>query len=231
MNNPAPSQALSILERPLRPRNVPPRPADAPPVVGWRNRELRGRAPRIGAAPMVVQTGAPGAREETRAYAERIRSAWRAFFAQDVSPWAKQHFDATIPPDGTGPGGIVIGDVIGSDPAKVKAQKARAELLDRLLSHRQKFEAFVEAIGSFSIGGPSPAEAWTTLEGWEATLKSDRTDLAADRGPLKSDDPGKLDEAGGINAAASSIAGAVKTAGVAAVALGGLYVVGKVLGK
>lgn len=223
MTDQAPPPAFSFVPRPIRARNVPPPVA---PLGSWKERP---RVPRIGAPPVLVEAGAPGAREEVRAYAERIRQAWAAFWSADVRPWAQKHFDIDPAVD-IDPTKIVLGDVLGSDPAKVAAQKKRIALFDRLVKDRNAFEVYRQALQGFDIGGPSPSQAWQALQLHEAALKADRASLASDGQKLTTPDV-VLEEPGGVEGGSDSISGAAKTVGTALVALGGLYVIGKVVSK
>jgi hypothetical protein len=158
---------------------------------------LSGRGASVGAPPVVVEAGLPGARDEVRAYGYRISEAWHRFWDMDVVPWAASvgFGDVTVVPPGT----KIIGTSMGGDPATAAAFKANAELLDRFVNDRRAFDAYYDDLSSFSISGPSPSEAWQVLQLYENRLTDDRAALAERKGaPLKSADPGPLETPGGV---------------------------------
>lgn len=212
--------------RTRHPRREPSSPAssgETPPLAS------SSRSIELGAPPAVVEAGAPGAREEVRAYAERIRQAWALFWDVDVRPWVKKYFGED---PGTGmPSGTVIGDVLGSDPAKVAAQKQRIALFSKINADRAAFEAYRAELATFSISGPSPSQAWQALQIAEDVLKKDRAALGATgEVKLSSAEPGALEKPGGLDQGlGSTIETAAKYVGGAIVLGLGLYALGGML--
>ncbi len=167
-----------------------------------------GNAPRssvvVGAAPFDVSVGWLGAREEVRAYAERIRASWREFYDSDFAPWladrlagvggSKLAFSVPTPPgvpQFNDP--IVLGSVVGGTPAE-RAYVTRVE------NDRLAFEAYRAQLDKFNIAGPSPSQAWQALILHERALKRDREDFAPATGrTLKSKDHGPLEDEGGVS--------------------------------
>lgn len=160
--------------------------------------------PIVGEAPVLVATGAPGAREEVRAYSERIRAAWREFYDTDYAPWfsdrtsgkagaGKLAFNVPAPPGvPTFNDPIVMGSAVGGTPQE-------RELMTRVEGDRAAFLAYAKAIEGFDLFGPSPSQAWQALILHENALKADRARFTPATGrALKSPDPDELEREGGI---------------------------------
>lgn len=147
---------------------------------------------RVGAPPFKVEHGLPGATAEVRAYAARIAYAWAVFLNTDVNPWIVEK-DKGAAEDTSGgtvstPGGLTDADIA---------------LVKQIDTDHTKFEAYQTSLNEQSdsiLGlGTNASEVWQGLELHEALLKGDRKAFSAHTGAsLKSDDPGALEEQGGI---------------------------------
>lgn len=169
----------------------------------------------IGAAPTSVSMGLPGAHDEVRAYAERIRMAWDAFWNADFVPWAKQNGFGDIAGAPPTPGGKVIGDVLGSDPAKVAEQKKKIALFDTIVNDRNAFmRAYDDAQSATLVTGDSASSIWQALflKG-ETALKNDRQAMVRLGWSFTSPEPGALESQGGVDGPLDSLS---KTVGQAA---------------
>ena len=120
---------------------------------------------------------------------------------------------------------------MGGDAGELAAQKKRAELFDAMLKHRAAFEAYRESISGFDVSGPSPSQAWQRLQTFESTLKGDRAKLAALGGKVTSEEPGQLEAPGGVQQGIGQLEGTIKVVTGGVVFLGGVYLLGKVLGR
>lgn len=155
----------------------------------------------VGAAPAVVSAGAPGAREEVRAYASRIAAAWEAFMKDD---FARVFYDGT------------------------KHTPDQLSVMTQVRVDRSKFDLYRESLQSFSFFGPSASEAWQELILHETTLNNDRKLFADAFGKLKSPTPPALENEGGVPAkplfSGPTIGTGLVAAAAAVVVVGGLLI-------
>jgi len=151
-----------------------------------------GSSVRVGAPPFTVEHGLPGAAGEIRAYAARIAHAWSVFLTMDVNPWilekdkgaAEDTSGGTVPT----PGGLTDDDIA---------------MMKQIDTDHTKFEAYQNSLNEQSDSvfgfGSNASEVWQGLELHESLLKADRKAFAQHIGmKLKSEDPGALEEQGGI---------------------------------
>ncbi|MEY5061718.1 MAG: hypothetical protein RIS45_1639 [Planctomycetota bacterium] len=154
----------------------------------------------VGAPPAIVEAGLPGARDEVRAYATRIADKWAAFWDEDVSSWSKANKVANYKEAFD-----LIDRGLGSesdldlDDEELKEKKRLVGIYESLSDKRKSFDDYREKISSFSLTGPSPSEAWQTLQTHEDALNESREALEKETGePLKSKKPAPLEVAGGV---------------------------------
>lgn len=175
------------------------------PTLGPEVNVLTRRA-SLGAAnmPTAVNLGAPGARDDVRAYGQRLLDAYRDFRLQDLEPF----FLGPLTPAGYEKYADLIGAV--SPSAAVQARE-RAELerqkiaaLSRSKSRtdaemkltgaeddaERKLDAYLQKISGFDLTGPSPSQAWRVLQGYEDELDRERKTAFEIIGkPLQSEKP------------------------------------------
>jgi hypothetical protein len=162
----------------------------------------------VGAPPLIVESGAPGARDEVKAYADRITAAWQSFFDVDVHPWAigVGLVGATgLPKEiedewGEQLAGFVAVDPSTNSPAPTKkTKKDQALYFAKVRADRLAFDSYRGDILSFDLSGPGPSQAWQRLQLFEKTLHADRAAFQATTGIApKSDVPEQLEEPGGV---------------------------------
>jgi hypothetical protein len=180
--------------------------------AGCAKRGMRG-VRGFGEPPAIVKIGAPGARDEVRAYADRIHSAWEDFIANDVDPFVAKR-------SGKSDSEALIGDVVDDVTLLGGMSTADRDAVLKIHEDRSSFESYRESISGFSITGPSPSEAWQVLIDFEATYKADRKRLKSRGWTLQTSTPGALEAPGGISQEGLPpiLVGVVAIAGVAAVA-------------
>ncbi len=165
----------------------------------------------VGAPPFVVSWGMPGARDEVYAYGQRVAAAWEEFWSKDFGPWSGLAFSGS---------GTVIGDVLGGGADA----KASADAIAKITNDRRAFEAFrADVLEPTKAGvfGPSPSEAWQSLQLFEATLRSDVALFAkvSGRKPIGAP-PATLEDPGGKPREGIPWGGILAVGGAIAVAWG-----------
>lgn len=166
---------MKLDARPLLPRtSIPVGPAAFPATRALERRGVdvsRVSPVAIGEAPFVVSAGLPGAREEVRAFANRIAAAWQDFLVTD---FASAFYDGT------------------------KHTPSQLALMNAIRAHHAEFEAYRAKISTFDLAGPSPSEAWQALIVFETQLRTDRANFGAAIKPLASKAPPPLENEGGV---------------------------------
>lgn len=175
------------------------------PTLGSDVNALSRRA-SLGAAnmPTAVNLGTPGARDEVRAYGQRLIDAFRDFRVQDLEPF----FLGPLTPEGYEKYADLIGSVSPDAALQARAradlERKKIETLSRSKSRvaaemrltaledetERKLEKYLQKIAGFDLTGPSPAMAWRTLQGYEDELDRERKMAVEIIGkPLQSEKP------------------------------------------
>lgn len=164
------------------------------------------RRASLGAAnmPTAVNLGAPGARDDVRAYGQRLIDAFRDFRLQDLEPF----FLGPLTPAGYEKYAELIGAVSPSAAAHARERadlerekiaslsrsKSRVDAEMKLTGAEddaeRKLDAYLQKISGFDLTGPSPAQAWRVLQGYEDELDRERKMAIEIIGkPLQSEKP------------------------------------------
>lgn len=173
-------------------RDGPPPPRDPP-------NERSARVNVVGAPPVSVSWGLPGARDEVRAYVARVDAA--------ADLMQGRFADWTAEKKG---GGVALTD----DEIKYLADWP---------SFYARWKAWTVQLDSFDPTGPSPSEAWQKTEVFEKELESLRVRFAAlttatttkappPPGPLE--DPGGIKQPGPLEALTGVDANAIPWTGI-----------------
>ena len=238
---PAPAPAFGLLTRPSLARNVPAPSPSAPPVLTWKARNL---LPRIGAVPVLVSAGLGW--DDVRAYAVRIDDAAESLDADSTAQIVYAD-PVAVAAAAKGSGGSVLSDPsadFAKEAAKLAARaKARGpeatardlEWSTRWAQFWKEWKAWFATVTGPPGLAPSGSASWERNQFFERRLRELAALYQALPGTkvsqplpesLEASTGKKDDEAKGLG---DQVAGAAKTVALGLVAVGGLYVVGRVV--
>jgi hypothetical protein len=170
---------VDVDERAFDERRAEPMPRRAPPPArSW---------VVVGAPPLIVSMGAPGARDEVRAYVARV-DVFVDKLRRAIRAWLNERgVDLTDPMHPTVPADFSVPE---------------ADLVLAWTRFDPRWQAWVEQTSKFDLFGPSAAQAWQTTQLFEAEAMGlrDRLEKIAKATKSKVDvppAPGSLEPPGG----------------------------------